>query len=416
MTTSLSRNREYRLLWVSQALSEFGVNASFIAFPLLVLAVTGSAAASGVVLGTIAAAQLVAGLPAGAVADRWNRKTVMLVCEAVQAVAAASLVGALWWGVAGVAHMVAVAAVMGVCTALFQPAEEASLPNVVPTEQLATAVSMNAARGYLGQLSGTAAGGFLFAVGRAVPFVVDVLTHAAAFVALLFLRLPHREVVRRPVTRLGPEMAAGLRWVWGQRHVRITAACAIMLNLFFSAFYIVVIVLAQARGVPAGEIGVMAAMLGVGGIVGAVIAPRLRRLMSPYLSIVSVFWVLTVLTPVAVVVDGGYLMGLLFAAMAVLPPTANTTIITAQLLLTPDEMRGRLSAVMGVITGVAAAAGPALGGVLVEVVAGDHAVLLCAGGMAVASVLVTASPALRRFPRYETEDPTGVPMRGVHDG
>jgi MFS family permease len=240
-------------LWVSQALSEFGVNASFIAFPLLVLAVTGSAAASGVVLGTIAAAQLVAGLPAGAVADRWNRKTVMLVCEAVQAVAAASLVGALWWGVAGVAHMVAVAAVMGVCTALFQPAEEASLPNVVPTEQLATAVSMNAARGYLGQLSGTAAGGFLFAVGRAVPFVVDVLTHAAAFVALLFLRLPHREVVRRPVTRLGPEMAAGLRWVWGQRHVRITAACAIVLNLFFSAFYIVVIVLAQARGCPPGR-------------------------------------------------------------------------------------------------------------------------------------------------------------------
>jgi MFS family permease len=159
--------------------------------------------------------------------------------------------------------------------------------------------------------------------------------------------------------------------------------------------------------VPAGEIGVMAAMLGVGGIVGAVLAPRLQRLLSPYLSIVSVFWVLTVLTPVAVVVDGGYLMGLLFAAMAVLPPTANTTIITAQLLLTPDEMRGRLSAVMGVVTGVAAAAGPALGGVLVEVVAGDHAVLLCAGGMAVATVLVTVSPTLRRFPRSEAEDPTG---------
>ena len=416
MTVPLSRNREYRLLWVSQALSEFGANASLIAFPLLVLAVTGSAATSGLVLGTIAAAQLVAGLPAGAVADRWNRRTLMLVCEAGQAVAAASLVGALWWGTAGVAHMVAVAAVMGVCAALFQPAEEASLPNVVPPEQLAAAVSMNAARGYLGQLSGTAAGGFLFAVGRVVPFAVDVLTHAAAFVTLLFLRLPPREVVHRPVARLGPEMTAGLRWVWGHRHVRITAACAIVLNLFFSAFYIVVIVLAQARGVPAGEIGVMAAMLGVGGIVGALLAPRLQRLLSPYLSIVSVFWVLTVLTPVAVVVDGGYLMGLLFAAMAVLPPTANTTIITAQLLLTPDEMRGRLSAVMGVVTGVAAAAGPALGGVLVEVVSGDQAVLLCAGGMAVATALVTVSPTLRRFPRSEAEDPTGTPMRGVNDG
>lgn len=416
MTAPLSRNREYRLLWVSQALSEFGINASLIAFPLLVLALTGSAATSGLVLGTIAAAQLVAGLPAGAVADRWNRRTVMLVCEAVQAVAAASLVAALWWGTAGVAHMVAVAAVTGVCAALFQPAEEASLPNVVPAGQLGAAVSMNAARGYLGQLSGTAAGGFLFAVGRAVPFVVDALTHAAAFVTLLFLRLPPREVVRRPVTRMGPEMAAGLRWVWGHRHVRVTAACAVVLNLFFSAFYIVVIVLAQARGVPSGEIGVMAAMLGVGGIVGALLAPRLQRLLSPYLSIIGVFWVLTVLTPVAVVVDAGWLMGLLFAAMAVLPPTANTTIITAQLLLTPDEMRGRLSAVMGVVTGVAAAAGPALGGVLVEVVSGDQAVLVCAGGMAVATLLATVSPTLRRFPRSQAEDPAGVPTRGVHDG
>jgi predicted MFS family arabinose efflux permease len=200
-------------------------------------------------------------------------------------------------------------------------------------------------------------------------------------------------------------MAEGLRWVWGHRHVRVTAACAIVLNLFFSAFYIVVIVLAQTRGVPAGEIGVMAAMLGVGGLVGALIAPRLQRLMSPYSSIVSVFWVLAVLTPVAVLVEGGYLMGLLFAAMAVLPPTANTTIITAQLLLTPDGMRGRLSAVMGVVTGVAAAAGPALGGVLVEMVPGDHAVLLCAGGMAVAALLVAVSPTLRRFPRSADADP-----------
>src|SRR5215475_11951878 len=144
MTVPLSRNRNYRLLWSSQALSGFGFNASMIAFPLLVLAVTGSAAASGLVLAATAAAQLVAGLPAGALVDRWNRKKVMLGCEAAQAVAAG----------------------FGVCAALFEPAEEASLPNLVPDGQLPTAVAMNAARAYLGHLAGTAAGGFLFAVGR----------------------------------------------------------------------------------------------------------------------------------------------------------------------------------------------------------------------------------------------------------
>src|SRR5437660_827146 len=113
--TRLSRNRDYSLLWGSQALSEIGFNASAIAFPLLVLAVTGSPAASGLVMGADAAAQLVAGLPAGALADRWNRKKVMLACEAVQAVVVTSLAVALWWNVATVAHMAAVAVVMGAC-------------------------------------------------------------------------------------------------------------------------------------------------------------------------------------------------------------------------------------------------------------------------------------------------------------
>jgi MFS family permease len=405
MTTPLSRNRNYRLLWGSEVLSELGFHASAIAFPLLVLAVTGSAAASGLVLGTIATAQLLAGLPAGALVDRWDRKKIMLGCEAAQALAAASLVGALVWGAASVPHMVAVAAVVGVCAALFEPAEEASLPNLVPEEQLSAAVAMNSARASLGQLSGTAVGGFLFAIGRFVPFAMDVLTHTMAFFGLLFLRVPRREVPPAPVGHLGREIATGLRWVWRHRHIRVMMLCAVVLNLSFSAFYIIIIVLAQARGVPSGEIGIMAAMLGVGGILGALSAPYLNRMVSPYVSIIMVFWALTALAPVAVFVNNGYLMGLLFAGMMFLAPTANTTIMTQQLLLTPDDLRGRLSSVLGVVGGVAAAAGPALGGLLAEAFSGAAAVLLCAGGLATAAVLATGSPTLRKFPwRQVTEE------------
>lgn len=405
MTTPLSRNRDYRLLWGSQALSEFGFNASTIAFPLLVLAITGSAAASGVVLGAVGAAQLIVGLPAGALVDRWHRKKIMLACEAAQAIAAASIVAALWWNVLSVAHLVVVAATIGVCAALFEPAEDASLPNLVSESQLATAVAMNSARGSLGQLSGTAAGGFLFAIGRMVPFAVDVVTHLMAFSALLFLRLPPRAVTPQPVNRLGHEMAAGLWWVWRHRHIRITVLCAVVLNLFFSAFYLIVIVLMQERRVPSGQIGVMAAMLGVGGIAGALAAPYLHRLMSPYVSIIAVFWSLTVVTPVAIFVYNGYLMGVLLLVMAVLPPTANTTIVTSQLLLTPDELRGRLSGVLGLVTGVAGALGPVLGGLLMEVIPGGGAVGICAVGIAAVTLLVTVNPTLRQFPRPATEIP-----------
>jgi MFS family permease len=401
---SLAHNRDYRLLWSGQAASELGVHATTIAFPLLVLAVTGSAAASGLVLGAMATAQLVAGLPAGALVDRWNRKKVMLGCEAAQAAAAASLVAAVWWDVVNVPHLVAVAAVIGVCSALFEPAEEASLPHIVRTDQLSTAVAMNSARGHLGQLSGTAAGGFLFAVGRFVPFVVDLIAHLMALLAVAFVRLPPRPVRREPADHLYREIVAGLGWVWRRPHIRVMALCAVVLNLFFSAFYLVVIVLAQSRGVPAGEIGVMAAMLGVGGILGSLAAPYLHHRITPYASIAGVFWALTALTPVAVFVDGGYLMGALFFAMALLPPTANTTIMTELLLLTPDELRGRLSGVIGLVTGIAGAVGPVLGGVLTEAFSGTTAVLVCAGGMAAVTLLVSVNATLRRFPRHTAEE------------
>ena len=411
MTVPLSRNRNYRLLWGSQALSAFGINASTIALPLLVLALTGSPVATGLVLGTSTAAQLLAGLPAGALTDRWNRKKVMLGCEAAQAIAAASLVVALLWGVASVAFIAVVAAVMGACSALFEPAEDACLPSLVPGEQLSTAVAMNSARGHLAQLSGTAAGGFLFAVGRFVPFAVDVLTHTMAFFFLIFLRLPPRKELPKPVRHLGQEMTAGLRWMWRNRPLRVIGSFAVVLNLFLAAYFIVIIVVAQARGVPPGEIGIMAAMLGVGGVLGALSAPSLMRMVSPYQSIIAVFWILTALTPLAVFIDSSYLMGALFAGMAFLVPTANTTIETYQLLLTPDALRGRMSAVMGVVTGIAGAVGPALGGLLMEVISANYAILLCAVGIGVVTLLGTISPTLRRFPRHAAAEVPHMTVR-----
>jgi predicted MFS family arabinose efflux permease len=264
---------------------------------------------------------------------------------------------------------------------------------------------MNSARGYVGQLSGTALGGFLFALRRWLPFAVEAVAHALAFVALLFVRLPPREKTPSPEGGFHREVLAGLRWVWGQRLIRVIAFCAVALNLIFQAFYLVVIALAQQRGVPAGEIGVMAAMFGAGGILGALAAPRLHRLVRPHMSIIGVFWALTLLIPMAVFVSNGYVMGVLFAAMAFLAPTANTTITTYQLLLTPDELRGRLSSVMSVTLGAAAVAGPAVGGLLMEVLPGNQAVLACAAGVAVLTVLATISPTLRTFPA-QRKDPS----------
>jgi predicted MFS family arabinose efflux permease len=293
---------------------------------------------------------------------------------------------------------------------LFEPAESASLPNLVQDRQVSTALAMNFARSSLGGLTGTAAGGFLFAVGRAVPFVADMASHAAACSALMFLRIPSPPARPQPAGNLRREMLDGLRWVWQQRLIRVLAICALVLNLFFTAFYLVIIVLARRRGIPSGEIGVMAAMLGAGGVVGSLLAPYLHSKLSPFTSIASVFWVLTALVPTAIFIHSGYLMGALFFGIALPPPTANTTILTRQLLITPDHLRGRLSGVIGLIVGAAAAAGPILGGVLIEVLPSTQAVLVCAAGIAAITLVVTVNPTLRHFPRLGSADDNRAPI------
>ncbi|MEU4442332.1 MFS transporter [Actinosynnema sp. NPDC050801] len=402
MTTSLARNRNYTLLWGGQALAEVGFSASMLALPLLVLVLTGSPLLSGLVLTVDATAQLVVGLPAGALVDRCDRRRIMLCCEAAQVFTLGGLVVAVWFDAVTIPHVLAVAAVLGVCRALFEPAEDASLPRLVPESQLATAVAMNSARSSLGQMSGTALGGVLFAVTRWLPFLVDMVTHAVAFVALLFLRVPPSAPVEShpPLLR---SIGEGLRWVWSRPEIRVTAWCAVVLNLFFTAFYLVIIVLVEGRGASGAEIGVMAAMLGVGGVLGALAAPWLHRVLGPHRSIASVFWVLTVLVPCALLVESAYLIGALFALMSFFAPTANTTINTHQLLLTPDELRGRLSGVMGVVVGAAGAVGPLVGGVLTESLSARTAVLVCAAGIALITVFVTVSPTLRGYAKEQEE-------------
>src|SRR5579885_2844497 len=87
----LFRNRDYRLLWAGQAVSATGSSVTDLAFPLLVLALTRSAAAAGAVAGARALPPLLFMLPGGALVDRWDRRRTMLCCDAGRALCLALL-------------------------------------------------------------------------------------------------------------------------------------------------------------------------------------------------------------------------------------------------------------------------------------------------------------------------------------
>jgi len=408
----LSRNRNYNILWTSLLLSELNTALVAVAFPLFVLATTGSALQLSLVATVLAATAMVANVPAGVAADRWNRKAVMLVCQAARVLAMTSLAVTLLLGGASFPHLLAVAAVEGLAGAVFAPAEDAALPQVVPADQLSKAIARNTSRPYLANLVGPALAGLTFGVHPVLPFALTAVLLAGSCVTLLFLVLPPRTPSSEETeTGFGRDVGHGFRWVFGHRVIRSTLVWLVFNQLFFSALVIIVLFVSGEQDVAPGETGLMMAFFGAGGILGAVFASRLVDRLPGSVIVIGFSFVGAGLTALMALVPAGLPLGLVLAATAFFVPLAVTTVMTYQMVVTPDDLRGRLSGIVGLCAEGAGALGPLAGGLLLILLggAGRTALLVCAVSLGVVALGSLASPALRRFPsvREVPEDDAG---------
>ena len=171
VSVPLRRNRDFMLLWGGQTLSELGSQFSLVAYPLLVLALTGSAAKAGVVGFAKTVPIAVFALPAGALADRVNRKHLMVACDGVRAIALVTIPVALAAGGVPYAVIVAVAFIDGSGFVFSYVAERGALRQLVAREQLGEAVARNESRTFAANMAGPPLGGLLFGLGRAIPFL-----------------------------------------------------------------------------------------------------------------------------------------------------------------------------------------------------------------------------------------------------
>ena len=190
-SSPLRANRDFRLLWVGQTLSTLGGRISGVAFPLLVLATTGSPTKAGLA-GLVANAPFVLlQLPAGAYVDRWNRRAVMPWADVGRAAAIGSLAMAIAFDRLTYPHILVVATVEGSLFVVFRLAEAAALRQVVPKEsQLADAIALNQARVYGTSLAGEPLGGLLFGVRTMLPFAADAVSYLASLVTIAAIRTP----------------------------------------------------------------------------------------------------------------------------------------------------------------------------------------------------------------------------------
>ncbi|RSM52817.1 MFS transporter [Actinoplanes sp. ATCC 53533] len=395
MRPTLWRNRDFVTLWSGQVVATLGARISATAMPLLVLATTGSPADAGLVGAAATVPFLVANLPAGPLVDRWNRRRILLISQVVAGLAMATVPIALWLGILTVAQLVVVAFAQGVCSVFFGLAESASLPTIVPAALLPTALAQNEARSRGAALAGGPLGGLLFGLDRALPFIADAISYAAASIALLFLRKDLQSAATAPAEPFWRATVSGLRWIWRHPLIRTAILLIAASNLVFQALILVIVVLAQRHGATAGDIGTMLGIYSGGGLIGALAAGRLHRYFTPKLVIIGVNWCWAALLPLFLLAEDPLRIGAIGAATAFIGPLWNVVIVSYTALLVPNELLGRVSsAAMTLSWGVMPIG--SLGAGLVLTIAGPTgAVLVLAGIMLVTAIGATISPAVR---------------------
>lgn len=394
--TSLWRNRDFNLLWVSQSLSDLGTAMSNLAMPLLVLWLTGSAAQAGLV-GTVGLlTTLACRLPAGVVADRFSRRALLVGCDLVRLVGYLALGGAVLADVATLPMILAVTVVGAAANAVFSTAEHAAVRNLVPAAQLSTAVARNEARSYGTQLAGPPLGGLLYGLGRSLPFLGNAATYLLSLLTVLLIRRPMQQPRTRETAQSGGAAAAeGIRFVLANPFLRALLVIAAPLNMAFTGMIFAIIVSLQRSGTPSVLVGLASTIFGLGGFLGALAAPVVQRWLRLPALVIVLCWATTVLMACSALVPTSVLAAVPLGAAVLLAPTANAVLFGYQAAITPDRLQGRVVSVIFLAATSAAALAPGLAGLLLARFPAAVTMLVFATLVAVSAVTATVSSGIR---------------------
>jgi MFS family permease len=395
---SLWRNRDYVLLWSGQSVSTIGSRVSGIVFPLLVLDLTRSAAQAGLVGALFALPYALFGLPAGAYIDRWNRKRVMLVADTARALNVASIPLALWLGHLTLGQIYLVALLEGTLHTFYDVAQSASLPQVVPAEQLPAALARSAGMVGTAQLFGPPIGGILYQAGRALPFLADALSYAASVVSLLFVKTAFQEERTAPPRHLVREILDGLTWIRRQPLIRLTGLMAATNGMVGTALSLIVIVVARQHHASASAIGIMFAIAAVGGTAGSFITARIVTWFGFRQVLIGVFWIEALLCPLYLLTSAPVLLGAITGVIWMVSGPYHLAQGTYRRALLPDELQGRVNSVFELAELGADSVAFLLTGIVLQAIGTRPAILVCIGIYAAQAVVMSLNPRVRHAP------------------
>jgi predicted MFS family arabinose efflux permease len=383
------------LLWSGQAASSLGSQISQVAYPLLVLAITGSAAKAGVVGFAHNVPIALLALPAGALADRLDRRHLLVACDAVRALALCAIPVALLAGHLPYGLIVLVATIDGAGFVVTYVAERGALRQLVMPEQLGEAVARNESRIFGAMVAGPPLGGALFGLGRAVPFLADAVSYAISTITKLLISTPFQEARTDATSRDARE---GLRWLWARPFFRNCSLLFAMSNPVFTGLLLLAVVLAKRDGASSALVGVMLALGAGGGLLGALLAPRWQRLMTARFVLIGENVVLALSIPWLLLAHNALLIGVIIGAAALITPVTNSIVVGYRVALAPDRLQGRIQAASTLVSFSVGWLGPLAVGFLVSNAGTSTAILALAGWSVMLALGASASRAFRSPP------------------
>jgi predicted MFS family arabinose efflux permease len=391
----LRRNLRFQTVWIGQTAASLGVSVADVAYPLAILTITGSPARAGLFGSVQVIGQLLAGLPAGSLADRHDPRTVVIVADACRTVVTVAVVVALITGTVSLPLLLAAAALLGAGTSVTGAARMVLVRSVVPAEQLRQALTQDEVRVNGAALAGPAFGGALYAV-RALAHAVPFLFTAGSFLLGLITAAAMKFMPGAPADRGGGEhrpapggqheetggMLAGLRVIWRQPALRAAMLLIMLVNTVGAGMDLVVIVILRNQDVPSAQIGLALGLGAVGGLVGAPLVKVLHRLRPGVLLLAVCTLCVPMVALIAVPLGPWYVAFLLFLVMLCVP-AIRVAIDILVIRPAPAAMRGRVIAALMTVMSLGMPVGIAGCGLLLQYLRAQTAMLVLAGLLAV---------------------------------
>ncbi|HCY7746966.1 TPA: MFS transporter [Staphylococcus aureus] len=376
-------NKNFTFYLIGIAFSNIGSAFTTFVFPLMILKLTGSAFQVGIVSALSFIPYAILGLPAGALIDRLNKKTIMKCADIIRLISYLSIPVLSFYNMLSIFQIYVVAIISGIGLVFHSISEVSIIPSIVKEEDLASANSYIYATQNVSEFLGPIIGGLLYTyMGYSILIFIDSMTFLLSFFSLILIKIETKSIFNQEKLsgkNFLSDVKVGFDYLLSNSTIRVMAVVVSLSNLIISPYYIyIVMFVKEDMNQSSQALGLVLGISSLGALIGSLSASFLLKLFNFGKLIVIILFLDTIFrlmlpfsTYIFILIP---LLGLTYMTQSIL----NIAIITLRQKKCSEHMLGRVNSVFKTMVFAFRAIGLFLGGILLENKGGFYALTISA--------------------------------------